>query len=191
MARPAVRLALIGGLAALAVTAGVIYVLANRGPTPGPLQPTHNVNSFSLWVANGTTMSFMVDLRGELEVTATLDAVSLANPDPGVQLVDAGILDGYPGTFVADTFPLGPLRPIADTTITTAPDDPRGDVFINLGIRVDEGQAPRHIRGVWLDYHIGAAKHRALLPWLLSICPKPVTGTCENLPPEQFSFPPR
>ena len=138
-------------------------------------------------------MSLVVQFRAKEAVTATLDGVSLADPGPGLDLVGSGILvNGWPGTYVSSrVFPLGPIKPIAGETITTTPGDAAGDVFFNLGIRVALEQSPQSIHGVWLDYHIGSTRYRALLPWLLSICQRPPEiGPCSAEPAEEFSFPP-
>lgn len=182
------------GLLAVVIAIAVIAaiaILAGRGPARGPLQPTTNVNSFGLPVADGSTMSLVVELRGEQAVSATLNGISLASADPGLTLADAGILvDGYPGRYVAESFPLGALAPIGGTTISTDPTDPTRDVFINLGIRADFGNSPLRARGVWLDYEVAGVKYRALLPWLLTVCRTPTTDTCAGIPAQDFSFPP-
>ena len=187
------RLGLVAILALLLAVAGIAYWLSvNRAPTPGPLQPSDVVISNGMWGADGALISFVVGLRAEEPVTATLDAIALASPDPGLVLEAAGILvNGYPGTDVAPFFPLGPLEPLEGKTITTTPGDPAGDLFFNLGIRLDSDESPQSVRGVWLDYHVGATNHRALIPWLLTVCPTPITGICTALPGNEFSFPPR
>jgi hypothetical protein len=140
---------------------------------------------------DGATMAFVVEYRGEQAVTATLDAISLANADPGLDVVETGILmDGYPFLYVSRSFPVGRMKPVAGTVITTAPGDPAGDTFFALGIRTNLKTGPQAARGVWLDYHIDSARYRAVLPWLLSVCPTPITAPCAGLPAQEFSFPP-
>ena len=73
------------------IALAVMAVVWQAGPAPGPLQPTGNVNSFGWPIDNGSTISLVVELRGEQQVTATLRGVSLADADPGLSLVDAGI----------------------------------------------------------------------------------------------------
>jgi hypothetical protein len=176
-------------LVAAAIVA--VAILVGRGPGGGPLQPSGNVNSFGLPADDGSTVSLVVELRGEHQTTAKLREVSLASPDPGLALVGDGILvNGYPGTYIETAFPLGPLAPLAGATISTDPADHTRDVFLNLGIRVSFASSRLSVRGVWLDYDADGASYRALLPWLLTLCETPVTGTCVGLRPDEFSFPP-
>jgi hypothetical protein len=143
-----------------------------------------------MYADDGSTVSFVVEYRGEQNVTATLNSVSLASPDAGLELVGNGILvDGYPGFYISNSFPAGQLMPVAGTTLVTAPDDPSADTFFDLGIRVRLGEQPQSLRGVWLDYTVRSVRYRALLPWLLTICRAPITGTCVGLPADEFSFP--
>jgi hypothetical protein len=176
---------------AVVITVVAIAYFASRGPARGPLQPTSNVNSFGLPVADGSTMSMVVELRGETATDATLRGVSLVSPDEGLALVDSGILvGGYPGTYISDQFPLGSLTPVAGSEISTDPTDPSKDVFINLGIKPTFGETPLSARGVWLDYDVAGVRYRALLPWLVTLCKAPTTETCTGINAEQFSFPP-
>ena len=110
-------------------------------------------------------------MRGETEVVATLRSVSLVDPDPGLTLVGSGILTGPFEGYVVKSYLPGTMKPIAGTVITTKPGDPSGDVFLVLGVRADLHQGRQTARGVWLDYTVGGVAHRALLPWLLSVCP--------------------
>lgn len=186
-----------GGLVVLLALAAIGFVLIAasvlRATAPtGPLQPTTTVNSFGIYADPGQTVSLVVELRGEQEATAVLDAVELANADPGLSLAASGVLvDGYPGAYVSLTYPMGELTPVNGYVVVTDPGNPGADVFINLGIATTSDlSAPQSVRGVWLDYTVDVTRYRALLPWLLTVCSKPVVGTCMGQPPDEFSFPP-
>lgn len=181
----------VAAILTLAAATAIAYLLL-RDDSSGPFRPVDTVNSFGTWAEDGTTVSFVVQLRGTEPVTITLAGVSLVNPGPGLELVESGVLlDGYPGTYMsAKEFPLGRLAPIAGTTWTNSPGNPEADLFLNLGIRVGLDQSPQSIHGVWLNYHAGLLGYRAFLPWLLTICEPPITGTCRAIGPDELSHPP-
>jgi hypothetical protein len=168
---------------------GALVFTRTGAPSPGPLQPTGNVNSFGVWADDGSTLSLVVEYRGEHEVTATLRSVSLANADSGLTMVGTGILTSNFSGYTLKTFPPGSLKPIDGTVITTRPDDPSGDVFLVLGIKANLRAGPQFARGVWLDYEVGGQTHRALLPWLLTVCRNPVAGVCVGQDGSTFEMP--
>jgi hypothetical protein len=183
------RLIFIGSVAAVLGAAVLAYGMLTRSPTPGPLQPTDLVQSFGTYAEDGSTLSLVVELRGEVPVVATLRSVTLADPDKGLSIVGSGILDTAFSGYVVKSFPPGPMTPVAGTVVTTKPGDPSGDVFIVLGIKTDLAGHPQSMRGVWLDYSVDGVIHRALLPWLLRVCPEPGSDACEFQPEDQFVFP--
>ena len=183
------RVLILGAVAAALLALGALAVVILRPPSPGPLQPTELVQSFGTTVEDGSTLSFVVELRGEVPVVATLDSVSLADADAGLTLTDSGIqTSGFTG-YVVKSFPPGDLEPVAGTEVTTRPGDPSGDVFIALGIKTDLSRGRQSAHGVWLDYTAHGVRYRALLPWLLTVCPGPGTEPCPNQAPDSFTFP--
>jgi hypothetical protein len=191
MTMPGRRRSILAAMAAVLLVGAVALVvgLRPRGPTPGPLQPTDVVDSFGLPADDGSTISLVVEFRGETEAVATLRSVSLADPDAGLTLVGTGILTGPFEGYVLSSYPPGPLRPVEGTVIATKPGDRSGDIFFVLGIRTDLHEGSQSARGVWLDYTVDGVAHRALLPTLLTVCPKVAGGSCEGQPIESFKVP--
>lgn len=191
MASRRMRLFPVVGVAGVALGLLIAVVLV-PGPAigRGPLEPLPIVNSFGVHAVDGSTVSLVVELRGGEAATATLRGVSLADADTGLTLVDSGLLvDGYPGTYLGRSFPLGRLGPINGAVVSISPDDSATDVFLNLGIRTTFGHSPLHARGVWLDYDVGTVSYRAFLPWLLTACDTPESVVCPAQPANEFSFP--
>jgi hypothetical protein len=183
------RLIVLAVAAAAIFAGGIAYTSRVRGPSPGPLQPTDLVQSFGTYAQDGSTLSLIIELRSDANAAARLDAVSLANADGGLILVGTGILTGPFEAYVVKSYPPGPMGPVAGTEITATPGDPSGDVFIVLGIKTDLRNGRQSARGVWLDYSVAGTPHRALLPWLLSVCPEPGTDPCPNQSPASFEMP--
>lgn len=183
---------IMAAIVAVLLVGAVAWVVGLRpgGLTPGPLQPTDVIDSFGMPAKDGSTISLVVEFRGETEVVATLRSVSLAEPDDGLTLVGSGILTGPFEGYVLSTFPPGPIQPVAGTVITTKPGDRSGDIFFVLGIKADLRQGPQSARGVWLDYSVESVDYRALLPTLLTVCPEPTSRSCEAQPIDSFEVPP-
>lgn len=188
MRRGRVRLLLVAVVAAVAVV-GALTVIGLRAPTPGPLQPTGDVNSFGFYATDESTVTLIVQYRAEQSATAVLHALSLREPDPGLQVVDAGILTSdFEGAYHSRSFPPGDMTGVDGYVLETVP-GPRGDVFFVLGVRVDLSESPQRVRGIWLEYSVDSTRHKALLPWLFTICRDPVAGPCVGLGQEDFEWP--
>lgn len=186
----AMRRLLLLAVAAAAIGIGAfLYVTRSPANAYGPLQPSQFVESFGTTVDDGTTISFVVEYRGETPVTATLESASLVDPDPGLAVTSSSILKSSFQGYVIKSFPPGDLVPLEGTTYTTSPGDPAGDLFIVLGIKADLAGSNRSAHGVWLDYHVDGVHYRALLPWLLTVCPAPGTSPCPNQDPASFELP--
>jgi hypothetical protein len=185
-----VRRLLPTGLAAAAVGVGAfLYVTRSPADAFGPLQPSQFVESFGTTVDDGSTISFVVQYRGETPATALLESASLVDPDPGLVVTSASILVSPFTGYVIKSFPPGDVRPLEGATYTTSPDDASGDLFIVLGIRTELAGANRSAHGVWLAYSVDGSQYRALLPWLLTVCPAPSTKPCPNQDPASFQLP--
>jgi hypothetical protein len=89
-----------------------------------------------------------------------------------------------------EPFPRLELLPVAGAAIMTVHGDRTTEVDFVLGIRLTSDAPSLSARGVWLDYEVNGQQYRAMLPWLLSVCPEPVSTTCQTQPAREFSFPP-
>ena len=185
-----VRRLLLIAVATAAVGLGA-FVYLTRAPATafGPLQPSQFVESFGTTVDDGSTISFVVEYRGETPVTATLESASLVDPDPGLAVTSGSILKSPFTGYVIKSFPPGDLASLEGTTYTTSPDDPSGDLFIVLAVKADLAGANRSAHGVWLNYSVDGIHYRALLPWLLTVCPAPRASPCPNQDPASFQLP--
>jgi hypothetical protein len=153
------------------------------------MQPQPGVIGWSFHVRTGTTFSFVVWLSAAQPVTATLDAVSLRDPDPGLELVGTGLLRAPLQEQYLATFPPDDIRPIAGMVVTTGLNDSTDQIV--LGLRVNSTAPTLSASGVWIDYEASGQHYRMLLPWLLNVCTNPPDGPCDAPHGESFTFPPR
>jgi hypothetical protein len=185
--------ALVTAVAVLAVV-GAVYLKVAALAT-GPLQNTHNVNAFGNVVDAGRPFSVVVFYRSEVAATATLLGISLADPEPGLELMGALVARGDVTTTFLDSFPPSPeqlpvgAEPLENKVVAVSADDRASEIDFVVGLRVNAPGIAPAAHGFWLDYEVNGSKYRALLAWLVRACSRPMQGPCPAPDPEAFEFP--